>query len=292
MEQNTLAPYNEQTGGHEDTLFMVDDGKILLKLYPNTSQELGNYEKFNAEWHHYSLYTPHFYGTQGIDGKTFLKLENLTYGFTSPCVVDIKIGLRPFAPDASESKQRVQTKKFNATTGCSLGLRLIAMKRYEPLQKLNINYPKSFGIEITTKERLKAALRLFFSYSTEKLDSEILHQPQCSSYQESNADNFPMHSVFHQETVKQVLIKVEQLRDFFEKTPKPQLNFYSSSLLIVYEGNQIESQDHLPEPKVKMIDFQHVFERIPDTQAGKEEDGYVFGLQNLSSILQELLNKQ
>ena len=55
-------------------------------------------------------------------------LENLTYKYRHPCVLDLKMGTRQFGDDAPESKRRSQTAKAANTTTVSLGVRLAGMQ--------------------------------------------------------------------------------------------------------------------------------------------------------------------
>ena len=55
-------------------------------------------------------------------------LENLTYKYRYPCVLDLKMGKRQYGDDAPESKQKSQTIKAANTTTATLGVRLAGMQ--------------------------------------------------------------------------------------------------------------------------------------------------------------------
>ncbi|KAH7826493.1 putative inositol-hexakisphosphate 5-kinase [Monocercomonoides exilis] len=123
-----LTELSSQVGGHPDSMFVGDDKRILLKYIPPISQELGNYEFFQSNCKDYLPFLPHFFGTQKHGEKLYLKMENLVANYTFPCALDVKMGTKPFAPDASEEKKRIQSQKSLSTTGATLGLRIVGMK--------------------------------------------------------------------------------------------------------------------------------------------------------------------
>ena len=57
-----------------------------------------------------------------------IMLENLTFKFRYPCVLDLKMGTRQYGDDAPESKRRSQTAKAANTTTITLGVRLAGMQ--------------------------------------------------------------------------------------------------------------------------------------------------------------------
>ena len=91
--------------------------------------------------------------------------------------------------------------------------------------------------------------------------------------------------------VIETIQKINDIKQFFEK--QRLYNFYSSSLIVVYEGNLQElSNNHQNNEidvnnlvRVKMVDFAHV---IP----GKNliDENYLYGLKSLISHLDLLLD--
>ncbi|KAL6059963.1 Kinase [Balamuthia mandrillaris] len=190
---------------------------------------------------------------------SYIVMENLTAHYKRPCLIDIKMGTKTWDDESPEHKRLIAMEKAAKTTTCSLGLRLCGMQVWQTPEKVLRKISKSEGLDLTP-ETIGAHLSKFF-HNGERLRKDVI-------------------SAFTKE-VEALLYTLETC------PPHHRFNIYSSSLLFVYEGEDVQEEEEAQPPKVtmKMIDFVHAF-RINDEKPN--DDGYVFGLRNLLQLLQQL----
>lgn len=113
------------THANEEELFQEDqdDGKTVVDSTPavlnpwvlkcHRDNICTLLESFQAEDH---------------EGKQFLLLENLTWKFTYPCILDLKMGTRQYGDAATLAKKQSKMYKVVSTTSAKLGLRVGGMQ--------------------------------------------------------------------------------------------------------------------------------------------------------------------
>eukprot|EP00088_Acartia_fossae_P055532 TRINITY_DN6443_c0_g2_i2.p1 TRINITY_DN6443_c0_g2~~TRINITY_DN6443_c0_g2_i2.p1 ORF type:complete len:449 (+),score=91.23 TRINITY_DN6443_c0_g2_i2:94-1440(+) len=138
--------------------------------------------------------------------QEFILLENLTYKYKYPCVLDLKVGTRQYGDGASITKQRSKTAKVENSTSCSMGLRLGGMQVYQLNLGRYLCRSKNYGRNLSV-EGLKMALRQFF----------------CNGL------------VMRMDVIQTLKRKLIELRRVLEKLDS--YRFYTSSLLVIYDGN-------------------------------------------------------
>jgi len=305
INDHSLAPkpFPHQVGGH--CRLLKSKGRVMKPLI---EREYQFYERACFEFPQILPFTAHYYGCVSLhsgennssetsEGNSeYIILQDLTYRYRRPCIMDIKMGTRQKGIICS------------TTTSSTLGIRICGMKVYRP----GVGYEsrdRFFGRGLTAST-MEAAVRNFL------FDGKGLRY-----------DVIPLlaHKL-------RALIDIleEKVEEVYEEGGDEEINnrpfpfrLYSSSLLIVYEGDvggssvgksknggdiSDELYDHsksfsrshqYPRPRssgkleargtggplveVKMIDFAHAISK--GDEEGIEEDGYLFGLRNLLSLV-------
>jgi len=141
--------------------------------------------------------------------------------------------------------------KDKSTTSFNFGLRLVALRSFNTKTKDYFQITRPQANEINSKELLQGALCNFFK-NGETIRVDVI--------------NF---------FIKRLLVLFNWMKE------QTLYRFYSSSLLFVYDGDDVENYD------VRMIDFAHVFE-IKD---GGLDQGYIKGLKQILRFFEKFVAK-
>jgi hypothetical protein len=136
-------------------------------------------------------------------------LENLTYGYTQPCVLDLKLGSVLTADNATPEKQARLATVSQRTTSGSVGIRVAGMKVWDAQQKTYKVYDRDWGKSLTPQTLSRDALSCFFG-------AQI------------RAEEIQMIATRFLEDIQRILYVLDDL----------EVRIFSSSLLFVYEGDQ------------------------------------------------------
>lgn len=228
----------------------------------------------------------HLHSKNKVVQKCIL-LENVTSRFRFPCILDLKMGTRLHGDFDDDAKRKRHLVKCATTTTQSLGVRLSGMQTYRHESGTFLRRNKYFGRGLTD-DGFRKTLEEFFHNG-------------CRT---------------RKDLIQRV---IESLRSLTKKLNKlPSYRFYSSSLLIMYDGAQsdvkakhstpsedlnnnvesdsAESSEEDPSDcvDIRMIDFaksthQHMDEEVVHSGPDK---GYIFGLENLIQVLSRVLSDQ
>ena len=200
-----------------------------------------------------SHFVPSYHGLSSItEGGDYIVLRDLTAHYTNPCVMDLKMGVQTYEPDDSWEKQVKNRCKYPQQE--LFGLRIVGMRICHDSGPQSYQlYDKYYGYSITSETQLQAAFRLYFTNN---------HQIQKS-------------------VILEFTNQLGNIRSWFEQNQS--LCFYSSSLLLVYDGCGNDNATSTRPPILRMIDLGHVRRNLGGDHC------YLFGIQTLEKHLQMLL---
>lgn len=185
----------------------------------------------------------------------YLVMEDLTFGFTHPCILDVKLGTTHHDIDFT-NPQKHTGRQSKYLTAPGLGFCLTGMQVYKKTPSRYEFMDKVEGRNLTATTIVD---KLFYFFN------------------DGNG--------VRKDVIEKLIQRLLKVASYFQN--KPAFTFRSSSLLLLYEGKlTAESVDRV---EVKMIDFAHA-RRLPSSaeMEFKDEYGYLYGTNNFINILQNL----
>jgi hypothetical protein len=187
-----------------------------------------------------------------VDHLLTITMEDLTYGYNKPCIMDLKMGSVTVGEDANFFKEIYMVSKDKHTTSLELGCRIVAYRTYDNVLKDYKQLTKSEANKISNMEQFKHNFLEFF-----------------------NAGN-----TFRVDVMMTLKNKLVDMHQWF--STQTSYKFIASSLFFVFDAELPLKCD------VKMIDFAHVFE-ITDSNP---DFNYIQGLDTIISLLARKLEEE
>lgn len=179
----------------------------------------------------------------------YIILEDISCRFGEPCVLDLKMGTRHYAETADREKKARSIRKCRESTSSALGFRVCGMQVYHERTSQFLRRDKSYGRKLT-HDTVDNSLRLFL-WDGERLRLDL---------------------------VPHFLSSLRELVGVISRVPD--YRFYSSSLLLIYDGISRSINVDL-----RIIDFAKTY-----LYRGKGPDsGFLLGLNSLISCFERIL---
>ncbi|GMH36539.1 hypothetical protein BSKO_04407 [Bryopsis sp. KO-2023] len=199
-------------------------------------------------------FVPRFSGTIETGGRTLLMLKDVGASYSKPCVIDIKIGYRTWYASADERYIARARAKDQATTQASLGFKICGWQVYKHSKGKICRASKSY-CKTMSEAQVDGAF-LDFADNERGIRSESVLGMTSGA-----------------------LPQLLDLRKWFQH--QTLFHFYSSSILIFYEGLATCPGDL--NVRVSMVDFAHTF-----PVEGNWDDNFLGGLTSLIGKLQAI----
>lgn len=249
----TLKPCKYQVAGHlpENGKMgsLVDGcGRFYKPLQPGSRgiNELNFYRKVSSreflenpedeeQWSNKMellRFVPRFFGCVTLADRQYLILKDLNFGYRRPCVMDVKIGYRTWYSAGDATYNERARRKDENTTQSTIGFKICGWQVYDVMKR---------KFHRVTKAKCK-----------------MMSQPQVREAFMKFADNksglINPNAVYN--SCNGVIVQLRDLRNWFQA--QGMFKFYSSSILVIYEGDETESLEDL-NVRVHLVDFAHTF---------------------------------
>ncbi|CEL93987.1 unnamed protein product [Vitrella brassicaformis CCMP3155] len=270
LRLSAVDEYPYQVGGH--TQLVKPRGSALV-YKPLNANEHRFYEKLRAlggtcvvEAHSalqlIRKFTPRYFGSKEVvlgSGHMMqvIMLEDLVDGFRRPCVLDLKMGRRQRKLNASPEKERRQEIKSLTTTSHSLGFRICGCQLYDRQADRYHLRSKLWGRRLD-EGMVERTLELFL-YDGHRVEANLI---------------LPLL-----EKLQTLAKGIGEARHY---------RFWSSSLLVVYDGGLPTPHERCKSVDIRLIDFANTIYLADNPTADCE---YLFGLKNLSDVLQRIATR-
>ena len=267
---SSIRNFEHQIAGHKESIKTLNKRilKPLIKL-GKFKKEVAFYDEIFSKDSRYctppAQFIPEYYGVLTLPTtEKFVVLEDLTKNTVAPCIIDLKIGRKTYEPDATKEKILEETSKYIFQE--FLGFRISGYKKFNCLSNTYCSYDKFRGRSLRPCD-IKNELISFFS------EGEL--------------------GLIRLDIIYIVILKLRKILRWMKSQVK--FHFYSSSILIIYEGKQnfiesggesnlFSSHARKTDVIVKMIDFAHVVDG-----GGTFDDNYIYGIENLILHLNRII---
>ncbi|GER29554.1 inositol polyphosphate kinase 2 alpha [Striga asiatica] len=236
------------------------------------SNEVSFYTSFSSNAKipkHIARFFPKFHGTQLLEAsdgsgmQPHMVLQDLTFGWVDPSVMDIKIGSRTWAHQAPEDYIKKCLKKDRESTSVSLGFRLSGLQAFGSKET---GFWKPGKLEVKSLSVDDVRLYLKRCVSSDVFGSK----PDCA-----------FASVVYGGSTG-ILSQLLELKAWFED--QTIYHFYACSILIMFQKEEDVLNGKIPRAEVKLVDFAHVFEG-----KGVIDHNFLGGLCSLIKFISEIL---
>lgn len=279
IPDTTQTAFN-QAGGHEGTF--KAQGPILVKKV--SDREATFYEDAaRGSWP--ERFLPNFYGR--TDDGTSIRIENLTYGYKRPCVMDLKMGFQSVEDSEQSFLKKIRHAALDLVTGSKhSGVRLEGLSMYRTLENRRMKGTKAQSHSVSAHLGISLQDVLTFFLTDESgVRTDIALRFQ--SHIESLLEYFKWHNNKH------LFIGSSILLIYDNDNSSPHMRWARAlqrlhtidPALRALSSDQVSALTRRTQVDVRMIDFAHTGS-LPAAQ--HRDFGYIQGLETILTALKEI----
>uniref|UniRef100_A0A8D0BMS6 Kinase n=1 Tax=Salvator merianae TaxID=96440 RepID=A0A8D0BMS6_SALMN len=271
-----------QLAGHTGS-FKAADGGTILKRYSENEEKC--FEQLMKD--PLRSCVPVFHGVVERDGESYMQLDDLLANFEGPCVMDCKMGIRTYLEEElTKAREKPKLRK-------DMYKKMIDVDPLAPTAEENMHHAVTKPRYMQWRETISSSANLGFRIEgIKKADGTCNTNFKTTKTQEQVLQVFTEFIKGDAAILKKYLRRLYEIRDILESSDFfKRHEVIGSSLLFVHDERCRANVWLIDFGKTTLLpDGQTLDHRIP-WQEGNREDGYLFGLDNLISILESILER-
>lgn len=279
LESCKASKFEHQVAGHTSKMVRRYGERCIIKpqIKPDLFQrEVQFYEEIFKSRKSAPAFIPRYHGLVEVEEeeagtesitplskRPYIILEDFTLNYVQPSMIDIKIGQQTFEPTASKEKIARELKKYPHQQ--DIGFRITGMKVWDSTFRQYRSFDKWFGRSLEPSHVIFGLAYYFFNGET-----------------------------FNIRVLEDSIRSLQNIVSWMQSQTR--YKFFCSSILVVYDSDrqtpnsteEVLASESTPACRVGMIDFAHVCINDPDVT--EIDEGYIFGVTNLITNLQFILD--
>lgn len=270
----------EQAGGHNGSFSA--DGPVLIKKV--TVREAEFYEEaLFGKWP--TVFLPKYHGRTTLEDDVAIRIENLTFGYNRPCVMDLKMGIQTIESSGQRLFKRVKHFALDRVTGSRhSGVRLEGLSMYRTLENRRMKGTKAQSHTVSANLGISLQDVLTFFLTDEsgvRTDIALRFQAQI----EALLQHFEQHNSHYLFIGSSVLL----IYDNDNSSPHMRWARALQRLHTIagprLSADQVSALTRRTHCDVRMIDFAHTGPLPPDQL---RDEGYIRGLKTILTALKAI----
>ncbi|KAJ9598632.1 hypothetical protein L9F63_010686, partial [Diploptera punctata] len=268
-----------QLSGHPDCFAPAGPGTIWKKRSggpENSEREV--YESLGADPIMRDI-VPRYFREVDYQGEKFIELQDLLHGFTDPHVMDIKMGTRTF----------LESEVQKTTARTDLYLKMVAVDPLAPTPEEHQNKAVTKLRYMQFREQQSSTCSQGFRMEAMKFrGSPPVKDLKTVKSRKEVMTTLALFLGGREDTRQRLVARLHEIRNKFEKSEYFQRHeVVGSSIFMIYDDTKvgawiIDFAKTLPVPNGTVVNH-----RTPWVQ-GNHEEGFLFGLDSLISVMEEV----
>ncbi|CAL1533214.1 unnamed protein product [Lymnaea stagnalis] len=268
-----------QLAGHQGNFHAGEAGSVLKKL---DAREQLCFVKLMAD--KLKDCVPEYRGDVEKNGESYIQLQDLLCTFNHPCVMDVKMGVRTYLED------ELQKARKSPSLRKDMYLKMIEIDTTAPTTEENEHKAVTKPRYMQWRDEMSSSVELGFRVEGIKKSDGNSSKDFKKTKTRDNIVDILKSFVGDNETIVEKYIKrlkeimhTQETSDFFSSH-----EVIGSSLLFVHDVDDNVGVWMIDFGKTEPLPSGVVINHRNTWQEGNHEDGYLFGLDNLVSIFEEV----